>query len=108
MPARHVQGVESNVKHHRRFSPILWPENRANDAFVHYPHGGRLDGRWRRGDNYNDSVTVPIPDGYSYDSYTAETVNKPHYLDANPPSMPFSHLLNYDYFLEHGLHGRFA
>lgn len=103
-----LQGIESNVKHHRRLSPLLWPETRPNDAFAHYPHGGRLDTRWRRGSNYNDSVTTGLPAGESWSTHTfaggagtlvsANLVNTPKANDPATPPVHFSHLLNYDYF----------
>ena len=100
-----MQGIESNIKHHRRLLPILWPETRYNDAFVHYPHGGRLDSRFRRGNNYNDSMTVGLPAGqtwaallYAYYTNKEGFLNQAFQGDAALPAVPYSHLLNYDYF----------
>lgn len=67
---------------------------------MHYPHGGRLDSRFRRGNTYNDSVTEGLPTGYSwsYGTFVSVSVDTPFANDPNPPAVHFSHLLNYDYF----------
>jgi hypothetical protein len=94
-----AQGGESNIRHTRRFASWLWGENRPNDAFAHYPHGGRLDSRYRRPNNYNDSVLDPRSSTLTFEpSVSAPFVNQSFANSIPAPAVPFSHLLNYDYF----------
>jgi hypothetical protein len=93
-----VQGIESNVRHHRRFIPMLWGEQRQDDYFKDFPHGGRLDMRFTRANNVNGSL-------YSPKNYTFNgTLIAPAQRGiAAPWSFPvpmqhYSHMLNYDYF----------
>lgn len=98
-PSNHaVQGIESNVKHHRRLLPIWWPEEREHDMFRHFPHGGRLDARFRIADNWNDSMTVGLDPALTYDDYTSFAVNDTYHGDVVLPAQHFSHMLNYDYW----------
>jgi hypothetical protein len=94
-----VQGGESNVRHTRRFASWVWGENRPNDAFIHYPHGGRLDSRYRRPNTYNNSVLDPRSSTLTYEPvYSAPLFNQSFANAISIPAVPFSHLLNYDYF----------
>lgn len=53
--APRAQGIESNVRHHRRLLPLFWGETRQDDHFAHFPHGGRLDSRVARPSSSNIS-----------------------------------------------------
>jgi hypothetical protein len=95
-----MQGTESNVRHHRYFIPMVWGEQRQDDYFKDFPHGGRLDMRFTRSNNVNGSVyshknlTLKSPAGY----YSVEAMGTPACPMAPVPMQHYSHMLNYDYF----------
>ena len=93
-----MQGIESNVRHHRRFIPMMWGEKRDNDYYRDFPHGGRLDMRFTRANNVNGTL-------YSEDGYTVDSTTIPVAEQGMPapwafpvPTQHYSHMLNYDYF----------
>lgn len=93
-----VQGIESNVRHHRRFIPMLWGEQRENDYYKDFPHGGRLDMRFTRANNVNG--TLYSEHGYSVDPNTVPVAEQgiPAPWAFPVPAQHYSHMLNYDYF----------
>jgi hypothetical protein len=94
-----MQGIESNVRHHKRNVHLLWGEQRQDDYFKDFPHGGRLDNRFTRANNVNG--TLYSPKGYT--KAKANLVDPKFWGMAAPWSIPvpmqhYSHMLNYDYF----------
>lgn len=94
-----MQGVESNMRHHRRYQPLMWGAQRQKDHFLHYPHGGRTDSRFS---------TPNAIDDLEYDP-TGKWVTKPFVQNLAMfgqkykwgsfyPDMHYSHMLNYDYW----------
>ena len=86
------------MRHHRRFIPLLWGEQRVNDYYKDFPHGGRLDMRFTRANNVNGTL-------YSEDGYTVDPATIPEAEQGMPapwafpvPIQHYSHMLNYDYF----------
>jgi hypothetical protein len=93
-----VQGIESNVRHHRRFIPLMWGEQRQNDYFKDFPHGGRLDMRFTRANNVNGTLYSDA--GYTVDSNVIPVQHQgiPAPWSFPVPMQHYSHMLNYDYF----------
>jgi hypothetical protein len=92
-----MQGIESNVRHHRRFIPMLWGEQRQDDYFKDFPHGGRLDMRFTRANNING--TLYHPKNYTlYNFIYNEIRGIPAGWAFPVPMQHYSHMLNYDYF----------
>lgn len=95
-----LQGVESNMRHHRRYQPLIWGAQREKDHFLHYPHGGRTDSRFQTPNAVDDMEVDPDETGKA----TIQTgdvtalLGQKYKWGSFYPDMHYSHMLNYDYW----------
>eukprot|EP00892_Ulva_mutabilis_P004823 jgi/Ulvmu1/2712/UM014_0168.1 len=93
-----MNGVESNMRHHRRYQPLLWGAQREKDHFLHYPHGGRTDSRFQTPNAVDDLEVYPDTIKTTNIEQINSIIGQKMPMGSFYPDMHYSHMLNYDYW----------